>query len=65
MDGQFKSFEKIALEPMFFLGDKFSSRCDQKKKSGEHLTKGVLRFFGQNVPYLEKKSLEKKKKTMP
>jgi hypothetical protein len=60
MDGQFKSFEKIELEPMFFWGANFQV-VGTKKKSGENLTKGVLRFFGQNVPYLEKKSLGKKK----
>jgi len=57
MDGQFKSFEKIVVGPMFFLGANFQVVVT-KKESVENLTKGVLRFFGQNVPYLEKKTIK-------
>jgi hypothetical protein len=58
MDGQFKSFEKIDLGPMCFWGANFHVVVTKKKKSGENLTKGVLRFFGQNVPQLEKKTIK-------
>jgi len=49
MDGQFTSFEKIDLGPMFFWGAKFHVVVTKKKVRWESY-KGRFEIFCQNVP---------------